>query len=304
MDFDEIENGIQFFVDDRTFRAGSLCVRRTGGLPMGGALSPPLAAFDLEHSIVEALTEERLFQKWGWARRKESPFRIFQCRVYVDDILSFSHALCVACLEKTVRVLVPEDVGLEVEHRSEGAAEFPYLHTIVSTRTPTPSNPSFFYVRPLLHNERFAFGLDMFPRVAKLEVFLGKAHAKYSDLRPFVFARLVTFETTFRSCDPSDGFVEQHSKRSLVVLALESLRLRWPHTWFANVLVEFPYYRKNWFANTIRCLGLLVRRSQIIAVWCGDTSTFFHKYDASSDVAALVDIAFDRSVATHVLGLV
>jgi hypothetical protein len=138
---------------------------------------------------------------------------------------------------------------------------------------------------------------DEVPRVAKLEIFLGRTFACYSDLRPFCFARLVTFETTFRNADYKDEFVVRHAKRSLVCLVLEVLRLRWPPKWLANIMLEFPYYRRNWFANTIRRLGVLVRKNHLLVVWCNDPSGFFKQFDASSEVAGLVDHAFATCVA-------
>jgi hypothetical protein len=185
-----------------------------------------------------------------------------------------------------------------VEHSSTGPAEFQYLHTILTVRHPTKTNTSFFHIHPLLHNEAFAMGHEGYPRVAKLEIFLGYSSARYADLRPFVFARLVTFETIFRTEDPRDRTVERDSKNCLQVLSLEILRLRWPIRWFANILVEFPFYRRSWFALLLRRVGRNIRKNHVLAVWCNDESAFFHEFEAGAVVLDLVAMAFRDVVET------
>jgi hypothetical protein len=288
MSFDEIENGIRFFTADNIFRAGALCVERCGGLPMGGALSPPLATFDLEKSILEQLYEHKILVAKQWVRKGECASRHLQCRLYVDDAVFWSHTICNKCLESLLPQLVPSDVGLEVEHSSMGPAEVAYLHAVLHTRVPTADNKSFFDVRPLLHNERFAFGLDDYPRVAKLEAFMGPRYSKYMDVRPFVFARLVTFETTFKSENPTSLFVSTHAQRSLQCLVLEVLRMRWPLRMLSNCLAEFPFYRRNWFSAVVRTLGIQLRKCDILVLWCGDETAYFHTFDPVDSVSTLV----------------
>jgi hypothetical protein len=298
MPFGELRHGLDFFCGDTIFRAGDLCVRRLGGLPMGGALSPPLASFDLEKSILDGLLVSKMLSRRSISKKKESPFRIFQCRIYVDDIVCCSHALCGQCLQSLLRDLVPSDVGLEVEHLSTGSAEFSYLHAVIQTRVPTLDDPSFFAVRPLLHNERFAFGLDSHPKVAKLCLFIGRGSCAYSDLRPFVFARLFTFETTFKTENPCVEHVATHSQRSLACLTLEVLRLRWPLRWFSNILCEFPFYRRNWFASFVRVLGHALRRNRLLEVWNLDESAYFFAFDAVTLVTQIVAHTWSTSSVT------
>jgi hypothetical protein len=288
MSLDEIESGVCFFLQDTVFRAGDLCIERIGGLPMGGALSPPLATHDLEKSILARLYDDKILVQKRWLRARECASRHIQCRLYVDDAIVWSHSICDTCLATLLPELVPPVVGLEIEHCSMGPAELPYLHVVLHTRVPTTDNTSFFDVRPLLHNERFAFQLDDYPRVAKLELFLGRYSARYMDLRPFVFARLVTFESVFKSENPRISFVCKHAQRSLQCLALEVLRLRWPLRWFSNCLAEYPFYRRNWFTSLVRCFGRCLRNSDLLALWCRDETSYFHKFDAVETIGTLV----------------
>jgi hypothetical protein len=161
-----VRDALRFFVADDLFRIGSQCIRRVRGLPMGGALSPPLASWDLECSILDSLYKTKILAAHKLQKRKESPENILQFTIYVDDILCYSHSLCPQCIQGLVVQMVPADVGLEVETSSDSAAVFPFLHVELAIRRPDTNNRSFFDVRPILHTERFAFGVDPYPRVA------------------------------------------------------------------------------------------------------------------------------------------
>jgi hypothetical protein len=152
---------------------------------------------------------------------------------------------------------------------------FKFLHVDLTTRDITSKCGSFYDIRPTLHNELFAFGHERYPRVAKLEAFPGHNFALRSDLQPFVFARIVAFETTLGVQKSSSPFVQTHTVRSLVCLALEVLRLRWPKRWFANTLVAFPSYRRGWFTSVVRHFGKQIRHCLLLDCWGADETSFF-----------------------------
>jgi hypothetical protein len=206
-------------------------------------------------------------------------------------MLVASNVLCNKCVESLLPSLVPEDVGLEIENSTMGPMTFSFLHVEISTRVPTNNNNSFFDVKPILHNERFAFREDKYPRVAKLELFMGRRTAMFDDLRPFVFARLIAFETVLGCQSIEDPFVFKHSVRSLVALSLEVLRLRWPLRWLANAIIGFPLYRKSWFAASTRKFGFYLRHSCLLGIWCSDSSDAFYTFDAEVELGVLAERA-------------
>jgi hypothetical protein len=299
VDFEELRGALDFYGKDNEFRIGKQCVRRLRGLPMGGALSPALASWDIECSLLQKLYVNNVLRAMGIQFRKESPGRILQFIVYVDDMLACSACLCNKCIENILPGLLPSDIGLEVESSSMGAgATFKFLHVEITTRMASAEKRCFFDVRPTLHNELFAFGKEKYPGVAKLEPFLGHNSAMRHDIQPFVFARLVMFETTLGVQNPADPFVKKHSLHSLVCLALEVLRLRWPKRWFASTVIAFPVYRKNWFACVARRFGVYVRHSSVLDVWCDDQTDFFQSFDAESVLRELACKAFRECVSS------
>jgi hypothetical protein len=114
------------------------------------------------------------------------------------------------------------------------------------------------------------------------------------DLRPFVFAKLVLFEATFKTEAHSNAFVVEHAQRSLQCVVLEVLRMRWPLRWLSNCLAEFPFYRKSRFARVVRALGIALRKSDLLAIWCGDQSSYFHEFNAVEAVDDVVRRAWQH----------
>jgi hypothetical protein len=83
--------------------------------------------------------------------------------------------------------VLPNDVGITEEHSSLGSATVEFLNFARSIRSEDTA-PPVVVVRPLLHNEQFALGLEKWSKQGVLPMFFDDGVQRVSDLLPLVWA--------------------------------------------------------------------------------------------------------------------
>jgi hypothetical protein len=242
--------------------------------------------WDLEYHLQQAAHDKKTGQRIGWRRKRGALCRSVAAVLFVDDCLLFSGSVCAACLEKGVRMLLPADIGVSVEHKSEGPTRLRFLHVDLEVGDAVFEDGSYFRVCPVVHNREFAANKSQVPMYAKLPVYLGGRSQLREDVVPFVFSRLCCFESVFEGLRRPAVAAKAHEAAAL--LAAEILRLGWPKNWVAFAFKCFPFYKRSLFACVVRMFGRLLQKSSKISVWC---EQFRDRVDVVPDLLELLDEA-------------
>ena len=169
----------------------------------------------------------------AYSRHKNG--KTIQGLIHVDDTLIASKIHCASCLEKGVKMLWPENLGIEIEHRPP---ILDFLHIRIELLDCIVECPVNF--TPLFKNEDFARGNTEYQKIASVVPFTPGFTEPREVLRPYVSARFAGFVQVY-------AFHLDDVESELAKVIAEILRLGWSPKQLANVMFTVGMKHRNHF---------------------------------------------------------
>ena len=161
--FNDILADLRFYGDDCLFTVGSEVVERIRGRLLGGAMSAPAIAVDLEHGLRLLYKNLGRVQQLGWEILGVHISKLLQGLLHVDDCLVMSKVFCQDCLYVGMQRLWPEDVGVS---RESFGNEIEFLHAVVHIHDGFEDVPVI--ILPASQNNDFINGVDICIKKSRL----------------------------------------------------------------------------------------------------------------------------------------
>ena len=252
--FSTIRNTLKFILHDRYFSVGSVVMRRKGGWPMGGSFSEPGTLVDLNEELRILAEDSNKMCEIGWHFKNWTLTDLVSGLMHVDDAIVFSRIFCSCCLERGMKQLWPEDVGISLE---ETGPTVRMLQSYIHIRGVSV------HIRPHNPNVSFALGFDPVQKIARLGPYLGEPFHAYQNLCQFLHGKLLAYNHLVQG-DADSMFVY------LGFLLLEIVRLNWPERFIRKALCSLPRRHVSPFISACRRTGRKLRHGHVHEIFNRD----------------------------------